>query len=39
MGMHKPYIAKEIETKWQKEWQKNNAYKASADKKDNYYVL
>ena len=39
MGMHKPYIAKEIETKWQKEWQKNNVYKASADKKNNYYVL
>ena len=32
MGIHKPYIAKEIETKWQKEWQ-NNVYKASADKK------
>ena len=39
MGMHKPYIAKEIETKWQNEWQKNNVYKASADNKNNYYVL
>ena len=38
MGIHKPYIAKEIETKWQKEWQKDNVYKASSDK-EKYYVL
>ena len=40
MTAHKPYIAKKIEYKWQKEWQKNNVYQASSDtNKKNYYVL
>ena len=40
MTAQKPYIAKNIENKWQKEWEKNNAYKASSDgNKKNYYVL
>ncbi|MBH87739.1 MAG: leucine--tRNA ligase [Pelagibacterales bacterium] len=38
--MQKPYIAKKIETKWQKEWQKKNVYRASSkNDKKNYYVL
>ena len=40
MNSHKPYIAKNIENKWQKNWENNNVYKASTDKnKKNYYVL
>ena len=40
MSTHKPYIAKNIEKKWQEEWQKNSVFKASSDSdKTNYYVL
>ena len=40
MTTQKPYIAKDIENKWQKEWEINNTYKASSDSnKKNYYVL
>ena len=40
MTAQKPYIAKNIENKWQKEWQKNNVYQASTNiNKKNYYVL
>ena len=40
MNSQKPYIAKNIENKWQKNWEKNNVYKASKDNdKKNYYVL
>ncbi|MDG2001151.1 MAG: leucine--tRNA ligase [Alphaproteobacteria bacterium] len=40
MTAQKPYIAKDIENKWQKEWEINNTFKASSDSnKKNYYVL
>ena len=40
MTTQKPYIAKDIENKWQKEWEINNTYKASSDSnKKNYYVF
>ena len=40
MTTQKPYIAKNIENKWQKEWESNSAFKASSDSnKKNYYVL
>ena len=40
MTTQKPYIAKNIEKKWQKEWESNSAFKASSDSnKKNYYVL